>query len=255
MSFSLPPKPVSEDLDPNEGSQHIVLNLSPSIEFEYPLHTLAPPALHELSEFVSREMSVDPWKARVEPNGVALIHQLNDSADWLYPIPHKEIILKLFDLSGVSASTNAAGLLAEKIIASMRDEDPLEACRVFKIRGVRKLLKDTPARSRIRWNVAIAAIGKENFTKFKRLYIESRRNSELKPEDALAFLVKKNVFSPRLAWWRRLLRTRRGFACPMCGLKSKIAVQSFEGLWRCECCHTSHMGKDYFLVLLFSELR
>jgi len=143
-------------------------------------------------------MQFDPWRIRSERDGIAVMIRVHDESLSLYPISHQKLIEKIFELAGFKAITSQAGLLAEQIIQSMREISPLEACRVFKIAGVRKLIGSFKASDTIKWNQALKLIGESNFDKFKKLYIESRDAAELTPIDVLRFLLSKKVFAPTL---------------------------------------------------------
>ena len=108
------------------------------------------------------------------------------------------MIERIFNLAGIKADISQAGLLAKQIIKRMREDSPLEACRVFKITGVRKLISSIKASESIEWNHAIKTIGENNFNKFKKLYIESRKTPELTPANVFNFLLKKKIFIPTL---------------------------------------------------------
>ncbi len=241
VSFSLPEMPADADKSGRYSHfQQLVAVVSATSDFEYPSYTLNPPFIRELNEFLSREIAVDPWKLRTGPDGIGLVVQLHDSSEWLYPVSHRDLILKVFELAGMTVELSPAGLLADQIIRGMRETEPLEACRVFKIRGVRQLLKWSGDSTT--WNEAVATIGRAAFAKYKPLYIKARRTPELAPQDAVSFLLEKNIIAPQLQWWPRLIRTKKDFRCRACGLRSLIHMASFEGIWRCGYCgHEEHL--------------
>ncbi len=150
------------------------------------------------------------------------------------------MIERILELAGFKAKMSQPGLLARQIIHSMREEYPLEACRVFKITGVRKLIGALKADAGVKWSKAIRTIGENRFAKFKTLYIETRDTPALTPIDAFSFLLKKGVFSPKASLRNKLLRTKWAFRCTNCGLEGKIRVADFEGSWRCPYCHHQH---------------
>src|SRR6266850_3910053 len=156
VSFSLPDKPINDE-DPRRdiSSQHLVAVVAPLVEFAYPDHTLKPPFIRQLNEFLSRQIVYDPWKLRVDHDGLALIQRVHETAEALYPVSTRDLIIKLLELAGIQAKMSAPGLIADKIIHGLRERDPLEACRVFKIRGVRKLLKEIRVGQTITWDQAL----------------------------------------------------------------------------------------------------
>ncbi|MGD0597669.1 MAG: hypothetical protein ABSA64_09160 [Sedimentisphaerales bacterium] len=220
----------------NVISQSLAISIGPIGEFGYPEHTLIPPFIHKLNEFYSREIMFDPWKIRSEQGNIGVMIKVNDSSLSLYPIPHNKLVEKIFELAGFKAKTSQAGLLAKQILHGMREDNPLEACRVFKITGVRKLIGSLSANERIKWRKAIKTIGENRFDKFKNLYIESRDTSELTPIDVFSFLLKKKIFSPEITFLQKLFRAKWNYRCKNCGLGVKILVKDFEGYWRCPYC-------------------
>lgn len=228
--------------DRNIGYQSLAVSIDPIGEFGYPEHTLKPPFIRELNEFYSREIEFDPWKVRSEQDGIGIIIKANDNSLSLYPISHHKLIEKIFELAEFKADISQAGLLAKQIIHNMREDNPLEACRIFKITGVRKLISSLRADENIIWNKAIKTIGENRFDKFKKLYIESRDTQELTPIDVFSFLLKKKIFSPKLNFFHKLIRSKLNFKCKNCGLEEKILIKDFEGFWRCPYCeHTQFM--------------
>ncbi len=237
VSFALPPKPgFREDDRRDVDHQHLVAVVNPLVEFDYPDHTLKPPPLKGLDEFLSREITIDPWKLRTDPEGVALTIQLHDSAESLHPLPHQDLVRKLLELVGIDATLSTAGTLADRIVKQMREHRPLDACRVFKIRGVRRLLKELRPPDTTTWNRALRTIGQEGFDRFRSLYIESRKSPHLTPGDVLNFLITKEIIRPRLRWWPRLRRLKEDIRCQHCSLTSSVPLRAFEGAWSCPFC-------------------
>lgn len=243
VSFTLPEKKfINSNRNRNVDSQQLVISVDAFSEFEYPGHTLKPPFIRKLNEFYSREIAFDPWRVRSEQDGIGVIINANANSLSLYPIPHQKLIERIFNLAGFKVNISQAGLLAKQIIKGMREYDPLEACRVFKITGVRKLINSTKVCESIKWNHAIKTIGENNFNKFKKLYIESRKTPELTPSDVFNFLLKKKIFVPKLI---SFADEKWDYKCESCGLKEKIPVKSFENYWRCPYCEQEQYMPPY----------
>jgi len=170
---------------------------------------------------------------------------VHDSALTLYPLDHQELIDRLFSECDIKARTSQPGLIAKQIIHAMREFEPLRACAVFKIPGVRKLIKETRARETVPWTKALRLIGSDGFRRFKRLYIEPRDKKNLRLGDVLTFLIKKRIYRPVLGLWTRLTLRRSDFRCPTCGLSSRLRMSMFEGSWRCQYCRTEHYLPEY----------
>ena len=239
VSIALPEKPIKRN-NHDFDSQDIVVVIDPITEFEYPEHTLKLPFIQDLNEFYGRQVVFDPWKLRVEKEGIGLIQKTSNNVANLYPVQNIKLIEKIFDFAGVQAEMSQPGKLAYWIINQMREHDPLEACRVFKIRSVRALIKDLSSRKSIKWKQALGKIGSNGFDKFKRLFIESRKELELKPEDVWNYLIKKRIFTPVLARKQSVSSKKMSFKCTRCGLESKIACGTFSKDWTCGFCGYEH---------------
>jgi DNA-directed RNA polymerase subunit RPC12/RpoP len=252
VTVGLPPKKfLTNTRQRNIDLQNLVVIIDSYSEFDFPEHTLKPPPIRALNEFYSRQIAVDPWELRVDRDGIALIKDTRDNCARLYPLSHQALIERIFDLAGITAEMSKPGLLASQIIKSMREYSPLEACRVFKLRGVRKLLNSLTSKDVIGWNDALRIIGKESFNKFKKLHIEPRKTLDLGPTDALTFLLKKKILVPHLRILERLLPRYKTFKCVKCGLESQISVSAFEHNWRCPYC-----GHELYLPpLIGSEFK
>lgn len=231
--------------DGHLGFQNLAVSLDFFTGANYPEHTLKPPYLRELNEFYSRAILFDPWKLRIERDGVAAIVTADDSSIHLYPLSEQSLIERILALGGTTATRSQAGLLAYQIVKSMREFDPLEACRVFKVRGARDLINTLKPGVFIDWNSALRIVGAACFDKFKSLYIRSRERRELEPTDVLTFLLEKKILKPRLRLWERLLRRRKALKCKQCGLESTILMSAFEGSWSCPYCEHSQYLPEY----------
>ncbi len=236
----------------NIDSQQLVVSINPITEFSYPNYTLKPPFIRELNEFYSREIAFEPRRLRSEKEGIGLIIGVHDNSLSLYPIPHHKLIERIFRLAGFKTAMSQAGLLAKQIIHSMREDSPLEACRVFKITGVRKLLTSpkTANGKSIKRSEATKFIWENNFKKFEKLHIEPRDSRKLSTSNVFDYLVKKRVFSPKLNLLSKMFRIKKDFKCRNCGLKEKILLDCFEGKWECPFCGfihfmPSHIAEDF----------
>lgn len=235
VSIALPEKPIKRD-DRNFDSQDIVVAIDPITEFEYPEHTLKLPFIQELNEFYSRQIVFDPWKLRVEKEGISLIQKASNNVVNLYPMQNIKLIEKIFDFAGIQAEMSQAGKLAYWIIHQMREYDTLEACWVFKIRGVRALIKDLLSKKSIKYKDALIIIGSNHFDKFKRLFMEQRNQPELAPQDVWNYLIKKQIFTPALPRKQSTSKIKKTFRCSRCGLETKISCRHFLKNWSCGFC-------------------
>ena len=137
VSFSLNEKPFCGDRWFH--TQHLVA----SISFLGGLygdeqHTLNPPFVPELNEFYARTMHFEYDKFRIESERVGLIIDAADTDSFLYALPVADLMERVFNMAGFTAKPSSAGLIARQLIARVGG---LQGSRVFKIPGVRRLIK------------------------------------------------------------------------------------------------------------------
>jgi hypothetical protein len=220
--------------------QHLAVSISVLTEFDYQGYTLRVPYIRKLNEFYSRHIAVDPWDLRVEKEAIAHIDRADESSLTLYPILRRALVEKIFHFVGIGTTIGVPGRLTSRIIASMRDYNELDACRVFKIRGVRGLLRSMTAEDTIGYSDGLRAIGSDHFDQFKKLYIARRDKRDLEPADAFNFLVEKRILRPVLAEWVNPQEVI-GYRCGACGISSEIAISLFQGPWVCQHCDEEHI--------------
>jgi hypothetical protein len=233
----LPEKKFLPESDRDIREQQLAVSVQVFTEFEYPGYTLRPPYLRELNEYYSREIAFDPWSLRVEPEGVAFVIDTHDAVERLYPIPHNDVLTKVFETAGIRAQPSQAGLLATRIIEQLGD---IERGRVFKITGVRKLIQDVGPEKPVTRSTAVQMIWDDGrFKKHEGLYIEPRKHKKLCPQDAFDYLLKKDFFRAGLE-----------LTCARCKLLNWLSLRDIDDLWTCQYCgnedrvslHVRHRG-------------
>ncbi len=223
VSVSLPEKKFIANKDRDAGWQHLAVSIDPIGEFGYPEHTLKPPFIRQLNEFYSRELAVDPWSLRIEKDGIAVIIKSNDNSLSLYPISHQILIQKIFELAGIKSEVSQAGLITKRIIEKLGGVD---GGRVFKINGVRKLLKTLKTDECISRGKGTNAIWENGeFTKHEKLYIEARETPKLTTHNVFDFLLKKDFFRAGLE-----------LICNHCKLSSWLSLKEIDDIWVCKYC-------------------
>ena len=244
---SLPKKPFIDD---RASLQNYVLSIGISTEFEYPDYTLKLPYLPDLNEFYSRQVILDPWALRVEKNAIGIIEHLNRESIKLSPVPISDIMKKIFERAGLNVDISPGGRIANLIIKSMGG---IEGCRVFKVKGVRKLFKEIG--KGMPWVAVEKLIWQASFKIFYDLYIESRKKKNLSPPDVVHYLFKKKVLSAIPSLKYRLQCKRKEFICDNCGYKSCIRSIQFGRLWKCGFCGAEHYLPLYIRKNLRNDLR
>jgi hypothetical protein len=166
-----------------------------------------------------------------------LIHA-DDEGNTVLPIDNGQLISKLFEYAGIKNEVGQAGRLAATILGRMREHDPLEACRVFKIRGVRILLKHLKPPVSVSAGEAMRIIWNDGqFKEHEDLYIESRKKRKLSTSEVLRFLVEKGVMEPRIGRLRRMFSSPQKTPCDNCGLTNRVRIRDYENpSWKCGYC-------------------
>jgi hypothetical protein len=130
-------------------------------------------------------------------------------------------------------------ILRRKVSARLIDQmGGLQGCRVFKIAGVRSLIKKYSPSASFERTEAVTMIGDNDpathvprFDPYKRLYIEPRDKTHLKPEDAFLYLLKKGVFRAGLK-----------LACPTCQLDFWVTLDDAKSTTQCPYCGIEFMS-------------
>ena len=156
-----------------------------------------------------------------------------------------EIFERIFDLAGYKASVSGAGLILRQVLAQV---EGLQGARVFKIPGVRRLLRKfgpTEAFTRKTARQLIAEPDPENplarFDDHRNLFIESRStDTQLTPGEVFGYLVEHGLFrigaevkcpACRMSTWIPLDALKQSLQCELCGHEHAITRQLADGEW------------------------
>lgn len=230
VSFALGEKPFSGDI--RFHNQHLVASLSmifaDSLEQR---HTFLLPYIPEMNVFLGRLMRYGPNKFRSEPQRLGLIIDAADKDTFINGVSPEELFVELFKQAGISGKPSAAGLLARQLITQLGGVD---GGRVFKIPGVRRLIKERGPTDTFTRNVALEAIGgsdpgrpSASFKDHKSLFIEPRVEPHLTPPMVFAYLVDRGLF-----------RMGADLVCPTCALKGWTPLDALKTKIICEFCGT-----------------
>jgi hypothetical protein len=244
VSFQLPEKPFF--IDRRSLNQHLIVSITPFVDImKYQNKTLQIPFIPELNEFLGRECHFMWNAARAEIDGLGIVINVTQDQLTLNALEIRRLVIKLFEAFGIIAEPSHAGLVNSRLIEQMGGP---QGCRVFKIKGVRELIKKYgPLKSFTRScaNQIIGQLypesGKPNFSKYENLYIERRESGKLKPEDAFLYLVKKGVFrvgltfecpSCQLKDWHHIDEVKTSVVCEFCGNRFNITTQLRDRDWK-----------------------
>lgn len=244
LSFGLNDKPFAADNWFH--SQHLVASLS----FIGGLYgnedyTLDPPYIPELNEFYARTMHFQYDKLRIEPERVGLVIDAADTDASLYALPVADLFKRVFDLAGFASKVSSGGLIARQLITQLGG---LSGATVFKIPGVRRLLRTHGPTAAFTKKSAIQLIGSKDpdnpeasFKDYENLYIEPRPPGEkLNAASVFSYLVEKGLFRIgaeltcshcQMAGWISLDALRQKLICEMCGREFDATRQLVNAEW------------------------
>lgn len=226
LTFQLPEKPFPNDFD--RFSQLMIASVSAS-----PIgrSVVVPPFEPRLNRYYGQAGMMTLKGVRSERGSLGIICRARDEQLNIRAMPFKDVVSNVFKLFGIEARPSPAGLVTEQLIEQMGG---LQACRVFKVAGVRKLIKKYPATKTFERTEAITTIGNNDpatghprFDPYKKLFLEPRNRPDLKPDDVFLFLLRKGVFRAGLK-----------FACPRCQLDFWMSLDDATTSTVCQYCGT-----------------
>jgi hypothetical protein len=244
ISFALPEKPFSGDVW--FQTQHVVASLSfLGGLYGDEQYTLDPPYVPELNEFYSRTMHFEYNKLRIEPGRVGVIIDAHDHDSFLCALPAAELVERVFEISGYTARLSPAGLIARQLVTQLGG---LQGARVFKIPGVRRLLKTHGPMATFTKEAALQLIASKDpqnpnarFADHQNLFIKTRLpGRKLQPDDVFAYLVEKGLFrigaelkcsNCSMRSWYALDSLKQRVVCELCGREYDATRQLVEGVW------------------------
>lgn len=229
ISFGLGDRPYANDVWFH--TQHLVASVSfVGGLFGNNDFTLNPPYIPELNEFYARSMRFQYNQLRIESERIGLIIDAVDGDSFVYALPTDNLYEKVFELAGFKVKVSRAGLIARQLMTQLGG---VQGARVFKIPGVRRLIKEHGPTSSFRKREALNLIGSadpedptKKFKDYEGLYLEPRdRNSKLDPTNVFDYLVRKKLF-----------RIGMDLVCPHCGLKNWFPVDDLSQRVNCQMC-------------------
>ena len=229
VSFSLSNKPFSTDIWFH--TQHLVASISfIGGLYDDEQHTLNPPYVPELNEFYARTMYFQYNKLRIESGRIGIIIDATNTDAWLYALPVADLFERIFGMAGYDTKLSNGGLITRQIISRLGG---LQGARVFKIPGVRRLLRTHGPTASFTKKGALELIGKKDpenpdakFSDHLDLYIEQRPlGTKLKPDDVFGHLVEKGLF-----------RIGVDLTCPSCQMTSWITLDALKQRVPCDLC-------------------
>jgi hypothetical protein len=233
VSFALPEKPFCDEIWFHD--QHLVASMSlVGGLYGDERQTFDVPYLPELNEFYARTMHFQYNKLRIEPGRIGLVIDAAEHDTFLYALPVAELIERVFSMAGYDAKLSSAGLIARQLISQLGG---LQGARVFKVPGVRRLLKTHGPGASFTRRAALQIIASKDpnrpeakFSDHEGLFIEPRAPGEkLRPEAVFGHLVEKG-----------LLRIGVDLNCPGCRMRTWIPLEALKQRLACDLCGHEH---------------
>ncbi len=244
VSFPLNDKPFCGDA--RFHTQHLVASVSLMGRlYGDEQHTLHPPFIPELNEFYARTLHFHYARLRIESERIGLVIDATDTDSFLYALPVADLVERIFGMAGFSTRPSSAGLIVRQLI---RQLGGLQGARVFKIPGVRRLLKTHGPTAAFTKRSALQLIASNDpanpgakFSDHEYLYIEPRpHDAKLQPDAVFAYLVEMGLFrigveltcsTCRMSSWTALDALKQRVVCDMCGHEYDATRQLVNSQW------------------------
>jgi len=233
VNFALANKPFDGDL--HFHNQHLVASIS-LIGGLYgdEQNTFDVPYVPELNEFYARTLHFDYAKFRIEPERMGLIIDAADHDSFLTAMPIAALMERIFFMAGFDAKLSNSGRIVRQLLTQLGG---LQGARVFKIPGVRQLLKKFGPRDTFTRETARDTIVDKtpehrsgSFSAHTGLFLGPRPiNTQLTPPDVFSYMVDKGLF-----------RMGIELDCAKCGMSSWVALDALKHQALCELCGHSY---------------
>jgi DNA-directed RNA polymerase subunit RPC12/RpoP len=216
IHIALDRKPFSEARLDREMQQWIA-SVGVSVEAQYE-GTLRLPYLPRLNRFYW-DATLRLHEVRSEFDRLGVITTPSDHALVLRPLQREPLIANIFGLAGITATQSPSGHRAHQIV---RQLGHLQRCRVFRLPGVRNLLKQREAHMGVNFSRAAQYI-REDFAEAEPFYVSGQHLDD--PREVFRFLLHQRVFL-----------AAHELTCPSCGLPSLHSARELDDEIRCPQC-------------------
>ena len=226
VTFELPEKPFSDE--PELLGQKVVVSVYPLMNREN--QVFKPPFLPKLNEYYGQEALFEFDAVRSQPEGLGICASVTDTSLTINALDVRALVTEVFKTCGIAARPSNAGLIGLRLIQQMGG---INGCKVFKILGVRELIRRYSPDQSFTKSGAVEVIrqagrGELGFGAYESMFLEFGERGALKPQDAFYFLLKKGVF-----------RTGLRLKCPLCELDNWIYLDDARTMSLCEYCGTN----------------
>jgi hypothetical protein len=205
-------------------TQEWVASVGTSVEAQYE-GTLRLPYLPRLNRFYW-DATLKLHEVRSEFDRLGVVTTPSDHALVLRPLQREPLVANVFALAGITASQSPSGRRAHQIV---RQLGHLQRCRVFRLPGVRNLIKQREAHTGINFSRAAQYIG-ESFAAAEPFYVSGQHLDD--PREVFRFLLQQRVFL-----------AAHQLTCPNCGQPSLHPARELDDDIRCPQC-----GHEFLLA-------
>jgi len=197
-----------------------------------------------MEDLIKHRMLTITQEAKLSRKGVVLFPNYFHETEHLFPLKVWEVFSEHFKYYGMEITPSPAGIFAQKIIDKM---DGLDGCRIFKIRGVREVLKklsDPKPEKRFRFGMIFgdlsAIIGRKRKDKGgganwdEKLYKgwSAIPGKQTNVSNVITYLFKKNI-----------LRAGLKLRCNNCQKEEWYHIGEFSENYTCKYCfQNQHIG-------------
>ncbi len=200
VSIQCPVPPFNDDIA-FQNQQMVIALQSSTINLTDATTTLQLPFIPQLNAYYNRagHLGIGLDCTRIERDGIGFIQELHHRNLSFRPLKVTEIIKELFAQYGIEAYLSDAGLTTQRLIHQMGG---LQQCRLFKIKGVRKLIKQFNPQKGFTWGDAVTIIRdkdeqtkKCSFDNYSHVHINPNK---LSADSVMKAFLEKGIFSASL---------------------------------------------------------
>jgi len=221
IAFQLPEKPFPIE-DPIElHDQHFVVSVSRISNQSDDPHTFWAPYIPDMNQWLGRAIRMRSNALRVEEDGFGIICPITEEHLEISAIPKLELAKRLFAFAGIKAHSSHPGRIATRLISQLGGA---QGCRVLKIAGVRRLIKEHSALQEFGWDTAIQTIARGTadnpqppFSEYEDLFIEPRSmTSKLTPVNVFTICWERAYSEWVSPYHAQIVSSRSGHSLMMC---------------------------------------
>lgn len=241
VALQLPNLPI--DSPPKVG--HYIASVQPQLTATLPQNrTLRVPNIPELGEYVGRAFRPIDWSI-VEKDRIGAMSRIDEGHMTLRPSRVRAVVSQLLALVDIDSTPSKEGRVVKRLIDQMGG---LQACRAFKLEGVRALIGKHGPRDSVTRGQAEREIGEfepgghPDLERYSDIYVEPRRSAaDLGPSRIFDHLIEREVFQAgveiecpncRLDQWRSVNDLRSDLTCEYCGVQFSPTQKLDDLDWR-----------------------